>query len=363
MIGDRGLRSPRSRTIEVLEVYAGGHVVCQSCGSSVAVPLDDGFVDEKFRFHCPHCETRVLARKASAGKKSECPACGKVYVIPDPPLVDTTPEVTPPSVEDERRIKIDTDELMLRFGLPFPVGKLEKTIPAAPQPRYLHRADQQPDEPQATPDEALPRDQSSVAAHVPASPPSVSTTHRAPPGPQPPVLGGLTAQDPRSFDEERVGIDSSVFARGSNLAVTRAAIPQMPSIPSPIPSMPSPVKPASSGELQVLTGNCSGQRIRMTFRRFVVGTERDCDLRAASALLSRHHCVFKKDEYALRIRDLGSNNGTYVNGRRICGEVVLNPGDDVTIGDMTVHVILPFSPRVMQMAADSNPSISDFVIL
>ena len=71
---------------------------------------------------------------------------------------------------------------------------------------------------------------------------------------------------------------------------------------------------------------------------FVIGNERDCDLRPVSPLLSRHHCVFKRDEYAVRVRDLGSNSGTFVNGRRIHSEAILKPGDDVTVGDVTLHV-------------------------
>ena len=122
-------------------------------------------------------------------------------------------------------------------------------------------------------------------------------------------------------------------------------------------------RPSDVGELYVFGGNCNGQRIRVDFHRFVVGAERDCDLRPASTQLSRHHCVFKRDEYALRVRDLGSKNGTYVNGRRIYNEAVLKPGDEVTIGDITLHVVLPQSPSVTQSSADSNPSISDFVIL
>ena len=122
------------------------------------------------------------------------------------------------------------------------------------------------------------------------------------------------------------------------------------------------MRPSSVGELHVVSGDCTGKRIRMDFRRFVVGNERDCDLRPVSPLLSRHHCVFKRDEYAVRVRDLGSNTGTFVNGRRIQSEAILKPGDDVTVGDVTLHVILPHSPRVTQMQ-DSHPSISDFVIL
>jgi pSer/pThr/pTyr-binding forkhead associated (FHA) protein len=147
-------------------------------------------------------------------------------------------------------------------------------------------------------------------------------------------------------------IDSMRSIQPSSSAPTAAAMSQLDNA----------MRPSSVGELHVVSGSCTGKRIRMDFRRFVVGNERDCDLRPVSPLLSRHHCVFKRDEYAVRVRDLGSNTGTFVNGRRIQSEAILKPGDDVTVGDVTLHVILPHSPRVTQMQ-DSQPSISDFVIL
>jgi len=91
--------------LEVLDLYAGGHVVCHSCGASVLVPADAAALEEKFRFHCPHCEARVVGRRGSAGKKSECPSCGKLYTVPEPPSDSDVLEF-----HNERRIKIDTDD-------------------------------------------------------------------------------------------------------------------------------------------------------------------------------------------------------------------------------------------------------------
>jgi pSer/pThr/pTyr-binding forkhead associated (FHA) protein len=60
---------------------------------------------------------------------------------------------------------------------------------------------------------------------------------------------------------------------------------------------------------------------------------------------------------------LGSTDGTFVNGRRIFTEAILKPGDQVRIADVTFHVSLPRAPEIIQLKADSVPSISDFVIL
>jgi len=345
--------------LQVLELYAGGHVLCHACGSSVAVPADPE-ADERFRFHCPHCETRVVARKTSAGKKSQCPACEKIYIVPDPPE-----ELAPSPPKDSRRIEIATDDLALRFGLPFPVGKLEPVSAAPPQPRFLHSPSQidegrETEPPLPLPEHILPKSDDADATTrtlegAPLDESPLSAGLDRPNGDSQTIAGlayGLPRETAAPTDWPR-NLGSSASRGDSSSAPTAAAIPQMP----------LPAKPASVGELQVLSGNCCGQRIRLDFHHFVVGAERDCDLRPASPLLSRHHCVFKKDEYALRVRDLGSTNGTFVNGRRIFSEAILKPGDEVTIADVTLHVFLPRSPEVIHSTADSEPSISEFVIL
>lgn len=47
--------------------------------------------------------------------------------------------------------------------------------------------------------------------------------------------------------------------------------------------------------------------------------------------VSRHHASFAVTDGVLVVRDLGSTNGTYVNGRRV-DEARLDPGDEVIVG-------------------------------
>jgi len=47
--------------------------------------------------------------------------------------------------------------------------------------------------------------------------------------------------------------------------------------------------------------------------------------------VSRHHAAFHVREGRLLVEDLGSTNGTYVNGKRV-EEAALSPGDEVIIG-------------------------------
>lgn len=93
-------------------------------------------------------------------------------------------------------------------------------------------------------------------------------------------------------------------------------------------------------ELRVAAGRQMGSVIPLPVGKFLVGREEDCHLRPNSDLVSRHHCVFTADELSLRLRDLGSTNGTYVNGERIRGAVLLNDGDMVSIGKLEFTVVL-----------------------
>lgn len=92
-----------------------------------------------------------------------------------------------------------------------------------------------------------------------------------------------------------------------------------------------------SAELKVIGGRQNGKLITLP-KRFLIGRESDCHLRPNSDLVSRHHCAFTLDEYTLRLRDLGSTNGTLVNDERITGEVVLKAGDNVKVGKLEFEV-------------------------
>jgi len=91
-------------------------------------------------------------------------------------------------------------------------------------------------------------------------------------------------------------------------------------------------------DLRILSGPIAGQSFPLTSRQFLIGREKDCHLRPDNDLVSRHHCVLRMDEYVLRVRDLGSRNGTFVNGQKIKGDVVLRDGDKLFVGDLALEV-------------------------
>ncbi|MGH7199921.1 MAG: FHA domain-containing protein, partial [Planctomycetaceae bacterium] len=93
--------------------------------------------------------------------------------------------------------------------------------------------------------------------------------------------------------------------------------------------------------LRVVGGKSDGKLIPLAKRKFLIGREQDCHLRPNSELVSRHHCVLYIDDFTVRLRDLGSTNGTLLNGERLYGEVMLNDGDRVSIGQLEFEVQIP----------------------
>src|SRR3954466_7508298 len=75
----------------------------------------------------------------------------------------------------------------------------------------------------------------------------------------------------------------------------------------------------------------------------VMGRREDCDFRIPLGDISRKHCRLIKEDEALKIEDLGSSNGSYVNGKRI-HEADLQAGDTVQIGPVVFVVQLDGTP-------------------
>jgi pSer/pThr/pTyr-binding forkhead associated (FHA) protein len=82
----------------------------------------------------------------------------------------------------------------------------------------------------------------------------------------------------------------------------------------------------------------------------VVGRREDCDVRLEHKSVSKIHCVLVKTDGLLMLRDLGSTNGTRVNGTRVRRAALL-PNDQVGIASHKFRVHLgpdpaPVAPSV-----------------
>lgn len=65
---------------------------------------------------------------------------------------------------------------------------------------------------------------------------------------------------------------------------------------------------------------------------FIIGRGTDCDLQISSRHISKHHAEINKFGSTITVRDLGSTNGTILNGTRIDEPASLKSGDQLTLG-------------------------------
>ncbi len=69
-----------------------------------------------------------------------------------------------------------------------------------------------------------------------------------------------------------------------------------------------------------------------------IGRAADVRLRIVDPTISRRHCELQRCESGLLVCDLGSTNGTYVNGLRVTEAALLLPGDRLTLGRLAFTV-------------------------
>lgn len=88
---------------------------------------------------------------------------------------------------------------------------------------------------------------------------------------------------------------------------------------------------AGTALLIVLRGPNTGARFLLDDAEVSSGRGPSSDIFLDDVTVSRKHAVFSRGEDGFTVRDVGSLNGTYVNGERI-DSVLLRTGDEVQIG-------------------------------
>jgi hypothetical protein len=106
----------------------------------------------------------------------------------------------------------------------------------------------------------------------------------------------------------------------------------------------APVVRAPEAALEVGEPGRSPRRVGLTGRPALIGRGSDCDVVLADAHASRHHARLEVRGGVFVLTDLGSTNGTRVNGHRV-REVVLGVGDRIELGQSTLRVVAPETPE------------------
>jgi hypothetical protein len=99
---------------------------------------------------------------------------------------------------------------------------------------------------------------------------------------------------------------------------TLVRIPDVATRPRPLPGSTEPIsiEPVLyGGGLTLVVGPADrARRVPLDGRPFTIGTAQDCDLSIDDRAVSARHCRIEPAEDGLSVRDLGSRNGTHVDG-------------------------------------------------
>lgn len=109
--------------------------------------------------------------------------------------------------------------------------------------------------------------------------------------------------------------------------------------PAPEPATPSAEAPSREVRLVVESGPLVGLAFRLAPPSVVVGRDPDADVSLSEATVSWRHARLTAHGAAWTIADLGSTNGTRVNGERIEPErqIAIDPGAEVRFGEITLR--------------------------
>jgi pSer/pThr/pTyr-binding forkhead associated (FHA) protein len=104
-----------------------------------------------------------------------------------------------------------------------------------------------------------------------------------------------------------------------------------------------------------LVEQATGQVFVLGFEPVTIGRHEENHVVLADPQASRHHAEIAMQGGRWVIRDLGSANGTFVNGQRITGPHVLNPDDLIRVGQTSFRVRIQVRPSELDTLVERRP--------
>ena len=111
--------------------------------------------------------------------------------------------------------------------------------------------------------------------------------------------------------------------------------------------------------LVVSPANGPSERFALRAGQGVVGRSSECDLILPDVILSRRHAELVRAAEGWAVRDLGSLNGTRLNGVRIVGEAPLHDGDVIALSDWTLVFREEDAPNGVAPRTDTSLRLRD----
>ncbi|HLQ61534.1 MAG TPA: prolyl oligopeptidase family serine peptidase, partial [Candidatus Acidoferrales bacterium] len=208
-----------------------------------------------------------------------------------------------------------------RFLAPAPAAPAEVAAAAEPAPP----------EPAPAPPEPMP-----VAAPEPVPVAPAAWEPVAPAAPEPVAAVPVVASEPATDGPAAAALPSLEDVHATMVLPTAAPAPGAPAPAAPPAPAPAP---APAGTLLVEAGPLRGREMPLGATTLRVGRAPDNELIFLDPVTSGHHARFELRGTAFHIVDLGSTNGTLVNGEPVVDKE-LKHGDQIVIGQNLLKFIL-----------------------
>lgn len=92
----------------------------------------------------------------------------------------------------------------------------------------------------------------------------------------------------------------------------------------------------------------------------LVGRNEECELRLDHKSISKLHCILVKTDGLILVRDLGSTNGTRVNGQRVRRAALL-PNDNFAVANFKYRVDFGPGPDDVDLSPTRNVAVPDTI--
>ena len=109
--------------------------------------------------------------------------------------------------------------------------------------------------------------------------------------------------------------------------------------------------------LVFLAGPIAGRRYKLADGEYIIGRRSDCQIFVPDMRVSRQHARLWKENEAWEIEDLGSNNGTFVNGVKVQAKTLLRHDDEILIANNRIRV------ESRDTSTDSRPPENNVTIV
>jgi pSer/pThr/pTyr-binding forkhead associated (FHA) protein len=92
--------------------------------------------------------------------------------------------------------------------------------------------------------------------------------------------------------------------------------------------------------LRFISGKYQGGEFPLRMNReIIIGRSSDLDMVLVEDMVSRRHAKISSTDTEVYIQDIGSTNGTFVNGEKIAGKALLHEGDRILVGTSIIKVV------------------------